>query len=316
MTEIHPQLSRLAINQSHERIQAWVRKTPLLDIQTPAGPIQLKLECLQVGGSFKARGAFNRLLSARDAGLLTPAGVVAASGGNHGIAVATAAAALNIPATIFLPETAPQAKVQALHKLGAQVRQVGDRYATALAASQTFQAQTQALTSHAYDQVETLQGQGTIASEWQAQTQASPLDTVLIAVGGGGLIGGMAAWFSGKTKVVAVEPQGCPTLHEALKAGHPVECAVNSIAADSLGASKIGELGFQVAQRYVGASLLIPDADIISAQKWAWQQLHLATEPGGAIALAAILFGHYTPQPNERVGVLMCGANVNLASLI
>jgi threonine dehydratase len=311
----HPELSRLAINQAHERIAGWIRQTPLFDIQSDFGPMQLKLECLQLSGSFKVRGAFNRLLQARASGKLTSAGVVAASGGNHGIAVATAARALQIKATIFLPQTAPAAKVSALSQLGATVVQVGERYAQALAASQVFQAEHHALSSHAYDQIETLQGQGTVASEWQAQTQAAPLDTVLIAVGGGGLIGGMAAWYSGRTKVVAVESAGCATLHTALAAGTPVDCPVSGVAADSLGATRIGELGFQVAQRYVGASLLVSDEAIVAAQRWAWQHLHLATEPGGATALAAVLSGQYKAAPNERIGVLLCGANVNLATL-
>jgi threonine dehydratase len=310
------QLTRLAISQTHERIRPWVRQTPLLDVSTARGPVQLKLECTQLSGSFKVRGAFNRLLTARAAGELTSAGVVAASGGNHGIAVATAAQALGVAAHIFLPETAPQAKVAALHRLGAHVVQVGDRYALALAASQQFQANSGALMSHAYDQVETLQGQGTLAAEWQIQTQANPIDTVLVAVGGGGLIGGMAAWYSGKTKVVAVESAGCPTLHSALKAGEPVDCAVGGVAADSLGATRIGNLGFAVAQRYVAECVLVPEANISAAQQWSWQHLHLALEPGGAAALAAWLAGCYVAAPNEKVGILLCGANVNLHSLL
>ncbi len=316
---MHPQLNRTTISETWSRIQPWVRTTPLLDLQTPGGLAQLKLECLQLGGSFKVRGAFNRLLSARaDPQLnasLKHAGVAAASGGNHGIAVATAAAALQVPAHIFLPATAPKAKVDALHRIGAQVVQTGERYADALAACRQYQQSTGAIDCHAYDQLETLQGQGTVAAEWQQQAAQQPLDTLLVAVGGGGLIGGIAAWYAGQTKVVAVESEGCPTLHQALKVGSPVDCAVNGLAADSLGATQIGALGFEVAQRYVSANVLVPDTDIAAAQRWVWQHCRLASEPGGATALAALLSGHYQPAKGERVGVLMCGANVNLASL-
>ncbi len=308
------------IRAAQERIKSHIRLTPLLDVALAANPenglaaqsVQLKLEYLQRGGTFKARGAFNALLSQPS---LPPAGVVAASGGNHGIAVATAAQTLQIPAHIFVPTIASAAKVQTLQRLGAVVHQQGERFADAYAASQLFAAQTGALQTHAYDQFETLCGQGTVAKEWQEQTANNPLDTVLVAVGGGGLIGGMAAWYRGSTKVVAVESEGCATLHRALAAGKPTDGPVSGLAADSLGATRIGELMFPIAQRFIAHSILVSDDAIAQAQTWAWRELRIACEPGGAAALAALLSGRYKPEPNERVGVLMCGANVVMDSI-
>ena len=302
---------RSHISQAAERIAPYLRITPVIDVREAGHLLNLKLESLQVSGTFKARGAFNRLLGANPDTL--QAGVVAASGGNHGIAVAHAARSLGVVAHIFVPLRAPQAKLDKLRALGARVQVVGERYADALAASEQFIALTGALRSHAYDQIETLAGQGTIALEWQRQTP--DLDTVLIAVGGGGLIGGIAAWFENKVKVVAVEPITCPTLHSALAAGRPVDTAVGGVAADSLGASRVGELMFPIAQRAVSSSVLVSDAAIVAAQHWLWDHLRIAAEPGGAAAMATLLSGAYQPGIDERVGVLICGANVDPASL-
>ncbi len=305
-------ISRIDIQAAQQRIQSHIRLTPLLDVQTEIGTVQLKLEFLQRGGTFKARGAFNSLLSQQ---IMPAAGVVAASGGNHGIAVATAAQTLKIAAHIFVPTIASAAKVQTLQRLGAVVHQQGERFADAYAASQLFAEQSGALQTHAYDQFETLCGQGTVAQEWQSQTTNAPLDTVLVAVGGGGLIGGMAAWYRGNTKVVAVESESCATLHRALAAGKPVDGPVGGLAADSLGATRIGQLMFPIAQQFIAESLLVTDAQIAQTQTWAWRELRVACEPGGAAALAALLHGHYKPKANERVGVLMCGANVVMESI-
>jgi threonine dehydratase len=308
------------IRAAQERIQSHIRLTPLLEVSVPLSSqsdarqqsVQLKLEYLQRGGTFKARGAFNALLSQSH---LPAAGVVAASGGNHGIAVATAAQTLKVPAHIFVPTIASVAKVQTLQRLGAVVHQQGERFADAFAASQQFAAQTGALQTHAYDQFETLCGQGTVAKEWQEQNLGRSLDTVLVAVGGGGLIGGMAAWYRGSTKVVAVESEGCATLYRALAAGKPTDGPVSGLAADSLGATRIGDIMFPIAQQFVADAVLVSDEAIAQAQTWAWRELRIASEPGGATALAALLSGRYQPRADERVGVLMCGANVVMDSI-
>lgn len=313
-----------AIEAAARRIKPWVRVTPTLDTVFEGKPIQLKLECLQVSGTFKARGAFARLLRARESaqagGLPAPSRVVAASGGNHGIAVALAARAVGMAADIFVPRTSPPAKQARLRALGATVHAQGEEYAQALAASQAFAQQTGALVSHAYDQYDTLAGQGTVAREWLAQNPA--LDTMLVAVGGGGLIGGIAAWLDAQAgagmripQLVAVESQGCPTLHAALAAGHLTDIQPGGLAADSLGARRAGELMFPLAQRLIRHSVLVSDADIRAAQSLLWSELRVATEPGGAAAMAALVSGAWSPQTGERVGVLVCGANVDLALL-
>ena len=298
-----------AIEAAARRIAGQVRVTPCLALPWAGQLLNLKLEYLQESGTFKARGAFNRLLSAT----LPPAGVAAASGGNHGIAVALAARRLGVPAHIFVPQATPQAKRDRLQALGAQVHRGGAAYADALAACDAFRHAHGALESHAYDQPETLAGQGTVALEWAHQ--APDLDTVLVAVGGGGLIGGMAAWYQGRVRVVAVESDGCPTLHRALAAGEPVDVAVSGLAADSLGARRIGTLMFPVAQRHIAASVLVSDAAIRLAQQTLWRDARIPAEPGGAAAFAALLSGAYQPAPGERVGVLVCGANLDPATL-
>jgi threonine dehydratase len=294
------------IAAASERIAGHIRRTPVMPIAWDNRQAELKLEYLQISGTFKARGAFNRLLSARSAGEPVEA-VATASGGNHGIAVACAARALGITADVFVPEITPPAKRSALMRYGATVHVGGAFYADASAACQTHIEQTGALYCHAYDQPETLNGQGTVALEWEQQTAG--LDTVLVAVGGGGLIGGIAAWLQNRIKVVAVESTGCATLNRALAAGKPVDTEVGGLAADSLGARQVGEWMFPIARQYVDASVLVSDDCIRAAQRFAWDECRIALEPGGATALAAWLDQAYQPQPDERVGILLCGAN-------
>lgn len=309
-----PRVTPAEIGAAGRRIQPYVRRTPVITVDCDGTSAELKLEFLQVSGTFKARGAFNRLLAAREqGGSLPAAGIVAASGGNHGIAVAHAARALGVSANIFVPETAPEAKVAKLRALGAVVHAIGAQYAEAYAASEEFAIRTKALRSHAYDQFETLAGAGTVALEWVEQSPK--LDTVLVAVGGGGLIGGIAAFYRSTVRVVAVESEGCPTLNRALAAGRPVDIEVGGLAADSLGARRVGSWMFPIAQAHVAQAVLVSDAAIAAAQRWAWSSLRIASEPGGAAALAALLSGAYVPADGERVGVLMCGANVDPATL-
>jgi threonine dehydratase len=289
-------------------IRPHIRHTPVMkvamaDFGLSGATLDLKLECLQHSGSFKARGAFTNLLT-RD---VPKAGVVAASGGNHGAAVAYAAMKLGIEATIFVPSVSPQAKTDRIRSYGANLIIGGDRYADALAASQAFAAESGALQAHAYDQAETLLGQGTLGKEIEADLPA--IDTLLVAVGGGGLIGGVAAWYQKRIKIVAAEPDGAPTLNHALAAGTPVDSPAGGIAADSLAPKQVGQLMFPIAQNYVAQSVLVSDDDIRAAQKALWDRVRVVTEPGGAAAFAAVLSGSYKPVPDERVAVLVCGAN-------
>ena len=297
------------VRAAAQRIAPHVRVTPCLSLKEGEHSLTMKLEYMQASGSFKARGAFNRLLS----GSVPPAGVVAASGGNHGVAVAHAARALGLRASIFVPASAPAAKRARIASLGADVRLVGDSYAQALAAAEQFARDSGALASHAYDHFDTICGQATVAMEWQAQCPG--LDTVLVAVGGGGLIAGMAAWYRGSTKIVAVESEGCPTLHRAMQAGRIVDVEVGGLAADALGARRVGEIVFPIARRWVAQSVLVDDDSIRSAQRWLWAEARVAAEPAGAAAMAAVLSGRYRPAPGERVGILVCGANFDPASL-
>ena len=293
-------ISRADIAAAHARIAADIRRTPLL---RPGNGWCLKLESLQRGGSFKVRGAFNRL---RQAGDLS-GGVVAASGGNHGVAVALAARTLNARASIFVPTVSSAAKQARIRAEGARLVVGGARYADALAASQDHAAANAAIEVHAYDHPDVLAGQGTVALEWQQD--APELTHVLVAVGGGGLIGGMAAWYAGGTQVIAVEPAGSSALHAALAAGRPVDVAVGGVAADSLGAARVGALMFPIAQAHVAQAVLVSDDAIIAAQGWLWAECQLVAEPGGATALAALLSGAWVPPPGARVGVLVCGGN-------
>ena len=305
----------MSIDITPERISAvaqiinpHIRHTPVLDIDMADFGLEpravvLKLECLQHSGSFKARGAFTNLLTRE----VPTAGVVAASGGNHGAAVAYAAMKLGIRATIFVPAVTSPAKADKIRSYGAELVIGGERYADALAASEHFTAETGALTVHAYEQVETLLGQGTLGREIEADIPQ--MTTLLVAVGGGGLIGGIAAWLRGRVKLVAVEPEGAPTLNHALAAGAPVDAPAGSIAADSLAPKRVGSLMFPLAQAYVGQSVLVSDDDIKSAQQVLWDKARIVAEPGGATAFAALLSGRYSPRPDERVAVLVCGAN-------
>lgn len=301
-------ITRDAIAATEKLIRPYVRRTPVLrvdleDFGLAARPLDLKLEFLQHSGSFKARGAFSNLLRRE----VPPAGVVAASGGNHGAAVAYAAMKLQIPATIFLPSVTSPAKAARIERYGARLVVGGDRYADALAASETFVADSGALAVHAFDQPETLLGQGTVGLEIEADLPG--IDTLLVATGGGGLIGGIAAWFAGRIRIIAVEPEGAPTLYKALAAGRPVDAEAEGIAADSLAPRQVGQLMFPLAEAYVARSILVSDDDIRAAQRALWETLRVVTEPGGAAAMAALLSGRYRPAAGERVTVLLCGAN-------
>lgn len=305
-------IGRSDVEAAWARIRNHVRRTPVIDL--PAGalgiacPLAIKLEQLQVSGSFKGRGAFHKLLSSA----VPASGVIAASGGNHGAAVAYAARALGHKAEIFVPTIASPAKVARLRSYGAVVNQVGAVYAEARAASETRAAETGALVVHAYEDPGVFMGAGSVALEFAEQ---SPVDTLLIAVGGGGLIAGCAAAVGAATKIVAIETEGTPTLHAARKAGKPVQVAISGVAADALGASLIGPPNFEIASRLVADSLLVTDDAVRGAQKLLWDELRTIAEPAGATALAALLSGVYTPASGERVGVLICGANTELASI-
>jgi threonine dehydratase len=299
---------RQQIATTYPLIRPYIRRTPVIEVD--GGDLGLngvnlifKLESLQHSGSFKTRGAFTNLLTRE----VPPVGVVTASGGNHGAAVAYAAKKLSKPATIFVPSVASPAKMERIRGYGAELVVAGDRYADALAASEHWAAETGALAIHAYDQVETLLGQGTVGLEFEEQDPT--LDTLLVAVGGGGLIGGIAAWYSGRVKVIGVEPEAAPTLTAALRAGRPVDAEAGGIAADSLAPKRVGELMFPIAQAFVDRVVLVEDEAIRNAQRVLWDVLRVTAEPGGAAALAALLSGRYQPEPGQRVGVLICGGN-------
>ena len=308
-------VSPAAIAAAYERIAPHVRRTPLM----PADPVGVaivtfKLELLQHAGSFKTRGAFNTLLGSA----VPPVGVAAASGGNHGIATALAARRLGHKARIFVPEISSPVKIAAIRAQGADVVVGGARYADAQDACDRYVAESGALKVHPYDAVGTLEGQGTVALEWERDQELlgmGALDTVLVAVGGGGLAAGMAAYWAGRVKVVAVEPEGSRCLHAALEAGEPVDVPVESVAADSLGARRVGALPFAVAREAIDHVALVTDAAIREAQKRLWTDYRIASEPGGAAAFGALLSGAYQPRPGERVGVLLCGGNVDPATL-
>jgi threonine dehydratase len=301
-------LDRAAIAETAARIRSYVRTTPTMEIDAadfglaPA-TLVFKLEAFQHAGSFKTRGAFANLLTRK----IPAAGVVAASGGNHGAAVAYAARRLGVPARIFVPTVSSPAKIRRIRDYGAELVVTGDRYADALAASEAWTAQSGALPVHAYDQLETLLGQGTIGLELTAQSPA--LDSLLVAVGGGGLIGGIAAWYGRSVKVIGVEPEGAPTLTRALAAGRPVDAETGSIAADSLAPRRVGELMFPIARAAVDRVVLVSDDDIRRAQQALWTSVRVVAEPGAAAPLAALLGGGYVPATGERVGVLVSGAN-------
>jgi threonine dehydratase len=301
-------ITRERIAQTERLIRPYIRHTPvarvdLADFGLGARPVDLKLELFQHSGSFKARGAFTNLLTRAAA----PAGVVAASGGNHGAAVAYAAMRLGVPATIFTPSITAAAKAERIRRYGANLVIGGDRYADALAASEIFAKERGMLTIHAFDQPETLIGQGTLGLE--IGEDLPEIDTLFVAVGGGGLIGGIAAWFAGRIKIVAVEPEAAPTLYKAFEAGRPVDAEAGGIAADSLAPKRVGELMFPIARSFVDRSILVSDDEILMAQRALWQNVQIAAEPGGAAAFAALLSGKYAPAPDERIAILICGGN-------
>jgi len=301
-------ISRARIAATYQLIRPHIRRTPVMEVASadfalPPFGMRLKLELFQQSGSFKARGAFANVLMRH----VPPAGVAAASGGNHGAAVAYAAMKSGVPAKIFVPAISSPAKMERIREYKADLVVVGERYADALAASERWVAQTGALAIHAFDQTETLLGQGTIGLE--LEEQAAGLGTLLVAVGGGGLIGGIAAWYAGNVKIVGVEPAAAPTLYRALEAGRPVDTESGGIAADSLAPRRVGELMFPIAQRYVDRVVLVTDEDIRNAQEALWSTLRIAAEPGGAAALAALLSGQYRPEADERVAVLVSGGN-------
>jgi threonine dehydratase len=338
------------IAATYERIRPHVRRTPIISIDAAdfgleSRPLVFKLELLQHTGSFKPRGALASLLSLP----IPSVGVVAASGGNHGLAVAFAARKVGVRATIFVPGVAAATKRERIREMGAELVIAGDRYADALAASRDFAATSGALEIHAYDQPTTLLGQGSVALEIEQQCSGGPgmpsapdstravgssgapdksggldsasaldrppgLDTILVAVGGGGLIGGMAAWFEGRIRLVAVEPRAAPTLYRALEAGKPVDAEAGGIAADSLAPRQVGALMFPLAQKYVEKCVLVEDDAIRAAQRALWRVMRVAAEPGGSAAFAALLSGAYNPAPGERVGIVLCGANTDAVS--
>lgn len=303
-------LSREAVAETARRIAPHVRHTPVISTAFAglALPVTFKLELLQHAGSFKARGAFANLTAAAG----KPKGVAAASGGNHGAAVAYAARELGVPARIFVPEISSPAKVARIASYGAEIVQQGATYQEALALCEAFLAESSWLGVHAYNTELTLQGQATLAHE--LKQQAPDIDTLLVAVGGGGLIAGIAGYYAGRCKVVAVEPATCNALHAALAAGKPVPVKPSGIATDSLGASMIGSNVFPIAQRHVADCVLVDDAAISAAQRHLWTSMQLVAEPGGAAALAALLSGVYRPEAGERVGVVLCGGNTDLAA--
>jgi threonine dehydratase len=296
------------IAQCERLIRPFIRRTPVVEVDCadfglPRRPLAIKLELLQHSGSFKARGAFANLLTRE----VPKAGVVAASGGNHGAAVAYAAMKLGKPAKIFVPSISSPAKVQRIRDYGADLAIEGDRYSDALAASEAWAQQTGALPVPAFDQNETILGQGTVGLE--LADQAPEIDTLLVSVGGGGLIAGIAAWYAGRIKVIGVEPLASPTLTKALEAGHPVDAEAGGLAADSLAPRRVGEKVFPIVRKYAPQTVLVSDAAIAEAQATLWRALRIVAEPGGAAAFSAILSGAYKPSSGERVAVIVSGGN-------
>lgn len=304
-------ITRNAVEDAHKRIAPYIRRTPVMesdgDFCQHDTPLSLKLELFQHTGSFKPRGAFNNLLTRS----VPKAGLTAASGGNHGAAVAYAASRLGHRAKIFVPEISSPAKQAKIRDAGAELVVEGARYANALTLCEAYQQQSGAMSVHAYNSEQTIAGQGTVALEWLQQS--GPLDTLLVAAGGGGLIAGILSacqdMDQNACRVISVEPEGSCCLAQALEAGQPVNVDVNSIAADSLGAQSLGQLSFEICQKYLHRAITVPDSAIVAAQQAIWQKLQIITEPGGATALSALTHGAYLPEPGERIGVLLCGAN-------
>jgi threonine dehydratase len=315
-------VNRALIKKNYKLIQPHIRRTPVIEIDaadfglkssegfSPNSKITFKLELFQHAGSFKARGAFTNLLTRK----VPRAGVVAASGGNHGVAVAFAAMKLGKPAKIFVPAVASAEKVERIRGYGAELVIAGERYADALAASEKWVAESGAMPVHAFEQIETMLGQGSVGLE--IEEQAPKLDTLLVAVGGGGLIGGVAAWYAGRINVIGVEPEAAPTLWNALRAGRPVDSEAGGIAADSLAPKRVGELMFPIAQKYISSVVLVSDDAIQQAQENLWKTFRVVAEPGGAAASAALLSGRYKPKRGERVGILVCGGNTSAVNFV
>ncbi|WP_222622483.1 threonine/serine dehydratase [Ramlibacter albus] len=300
---------------AEQRAPDFIRRTPLwkmpgASVGIDCAEVWLKLEHLQTSGSFKARGMLNRLL----ANPIPSAGVIVASGGNAGIATAAAAKALGVKCEVFVPTLSSPSKQAKLRQLGAQLVVTGAVYAEALEACLARQKETGALLTHAYDQPEVVAGAGTLAKEVEEQGGGAP-DSVLVSVGGGGLIAGVASWFEQRARVVALEPELAPTLHCAREKGEPVDVPVSGIAADSLGAKRIGSIAWEIASRHVAEALLLPDAAIREAQLWLWKQMKLAVEPAAALPLAALHTGAYKPARDETVCLIVCGANLDPATL-
>jgi threonine dehydratase len=305
-------IGRAEVEAAWQRIKPHVRRTPVIELTGAFGmsaSLALKLESLQPGGSFKARGAFHKLLASE----VPAAGIVAASGGNHGVAAAYAARALGHKAEIFVPTVSSPTKVARLKSYGATVHLVGAVYAEARAASEKRAAETGALIVPAYEDEVVFAGAGSAALEFAEQ---AAFDTLLVAVGGGGLIAGCAAAIGKTVKIIAVETEGTPTLYEARRAGRPVDVAISGIAADALGASRIGAPNFEVAQKWVRDAVLVSDDAVRAAQRALWDELRVVAEPSGATGLAALMAGIYKPARGERVATLVCGANTDPASVV
>jgi threonine dehydratase len=314
MTDRTMAAMRAGIARTYDVIRPYIRRTPMVEVDAadfglePA-PLVLKLEFMQHTGSFKTRGAFSNLLTRE----VPAAGVVAASGGNHGVAVAYAAMKAGKVARIFVPTVSSPAKMERIRSYGADLVVGGERYNDALIASVAWAGQSGAMAVHAYDQMETLWGAGSVGLEFEEQ--APEIDTLLVACGGGGLIGGVAGWYQGRVRIVGVEPEKAPTLYRALEAGRPVDAEAGGIAADSLAPKRVGELMFPLAQRWVERVALVSDEAIMEAQRALWSVLRVVAEPGGAAAMAALLSGAYRPAAGERVAVLVCGANTTAVAL-
>jgi threonine dehydratase len=307
-------ITRDDVLAARRRINGYVRHTPLLRAEAGARPLWLKCEFLQHTGVFKARGAFNRLLTARERGELDPsAGVVIASGGNAGLANAYAAATLGVRATVFVPKTSPTVKIERIREYGADVQQIGTEYAEATQAAMDYADMRGALLSHAYDQLEIAAGAGTLAEEMLEDEPG--IQTIVVAVGGGGLYAGVATAAGADVRIVAVEPFSCPTLHAALDAGHPVDVSVSGVAADSLGARRVGDIAFSVASRFSPVSVLVDDDAIVSARLQLWRDYRIPAEHGAAAAFAALSSAAYQPVRGERVAVVVCGANTDIRTL-
>lgn len=309
-----PEEVKPLIENAYSVISPYVRETPV--IRSKAGSfgvdanLVLKLELFQHAGSFKSRGAFYKILSSA----VPKAGVIAASGGNHGAAVAYAAKSLGYPAEIFVPTVSSTTKVDRIRNYGATLSIGGCDYFEALDKSNIRAVETQALVIHAFDQWEVIAGQGTVGLEFEKQS--ADLDTILVSVGGGGLIGGIAAWYQGRCKVVSVEPEKAPTLHDSIARGKRAVVEVGGIAADALGARQVGQMMFPIAQQYVGECVLVSEDSIVKAQQLLWDEWRIVAEPAGVVPIAALISKRYVPQPGEKIGMLICGGNANLLNFL